>query len=85
MDELLLDRAVPAGAEIQGRFSKELAGATDAGWNARVSVFEAPPNAHPGASVLERVELEFWWGEGKSRRTYKLDGYRRGRIPVGTQ
>lgn len=82
MDELLLDRSIPAGAEVQGLFGKELAGAAESGWKARVTVFEAPPNAYPGASVLERVELEVWWGRGDARRTYRVEGYRRGKIPL---
>ncbi|HWR52072.1 MAG TPA: prepilin-type N-terminal cleavage/methylation domain-containing protein [Bryobacteraceae bacterium] len=82
MDELLLDRTLPAGAEVQGRFAPEVAGGVEAGWRASVSLFEAPPNAHPGMSVLERVALEIWWRDGGSQRSYKLDGYRRGQIPV---
>jgi general secretion pathway protein I len=82
MDELLLDRTLPAGADVQGRFSPETAGGVEAGWRARVSMFEAPPNAHPGMSVLERVELQVWWKDGGAERIYKLDGYRRGKIPM---
>jgi type II secretory pathway pseudopilin PulG len=70
MQELLLDRTLPP--DVSGD-----------NWRARVSLFEAPPNAGPGASVLERVELEVWWQDGSRRRSLQLEGYRRNIIPVG--
>jgi general secretion pathway protein I len=72
MQELLLDRTLVPGAEVSGD-----------GWRARISVFEAPPNAGPGTPALERVELEVWWQDGSRRHTLPLEGYRRGVIPIG--
>lgn len=82
MDELLLDHTLPVGSDVQGRFEREFAAGVEAGWRARVSTFETPPNAHPGMSILERVQLEIWWKDGATERSYRLDGYRRGKIPL---
>ncbi len=81
LQELLLDRALPPGAEPQGNFEPALAGGVESGWRARVSIFEAPPNTQPGMSVLERIEVEVWWRDGANPRSLSLEGYRRSMIP----
>lgn len=82
MEELLLDSHLPLDAPLQGRFNAAALGGVEAGWQARLSVFDAPPAAGPGVPVLERLQLQVWWMNGRSRRTLDLDGYRRGLIPV---
>jgi hypothetical protein len=76
LDELLLDRSIPKGGVIEGRFTPELTGGTEGGWRARLLLFETIPYPGPGALVLERMELEVWWMAGGQRRTFALDGYR---------
>jgi general secretion pathway protein I len=76
MNELLLDRRVPRNAQVQGAFDPSQAGGLEAGWRARVTEFEAPPQVTPGATAIDRVELEVWWRSGQSIRTYTLDAYR---------
>jgi general secretion pathway protein I len=78
MDELLLDPRLPEFVSLQGAFDASLVGDTAAGWRARLTPFEVPPNAAAGAPFLERIELEVWWGEGRARHTLSLEGYRRG-------
>jgi general secretion pathway protein I len=85
MDELLLDPHLPPGITLQGGFDPSVTGDTEAGWNARITPFEVPPQAGPGADILERVELQVWWGPARQRRTLVLDGYRRGTIPIPEQ
>ena len=82
MDELLLDTHLPKLAVVQGVFDRSLAGDTDAGWSARLTPFEVPPGAPPGSDILERLELQVWWGAEGHRRTLVLDAYRRGRLPL---
>lgn len=71
MDELLLDQRLPKLAVFGGQFDER------SGWRARLSPFEMPPNPGPGASALERLELEIWWTSGEKRRTVALEGFRR--------
>jgi general secretion pathway protein I len=87
MDELLLDPRLPEFVSLQGAFDSSLVGDTEAGWSARLTPFEAPPEAAPGAQVLERIELQVWWGTGQGRHTLSLEGYRRGVLaaPLGRQ
>jgi len=76
MNELLLDRRVPRNAVVQGMFDPSQAGGMEAGWRAKVSQFEAPPQITVGATAIDRVELEIWWRSGQSVRTYTLDAYK---------
>ena len=76
MDELLLDRALPRGAVVQGGIEPALLGGRGGGWNARVTPFENPPILVPGVQAIDRIELEIWWVAGEQRRTFRLDGYR---------
>jgi hypothetical protein len=80
MDELLLDRRLPRQVPLQGTFDHSVTGDSEMGWRAVLSLFEAPPNAGPGSSVLERVQVEVWWGPEDHRRTLSLDGFRRAKL-----
>ena len=73
MDELLIaTMKLPTNVPIQGQWDSAT------GWQARITTFEKPEAAGPGTPVLERVELEVWWMAGEKRRTFTLEGYRRG-------
>ncbi|MDX2179621.1 MAG: hypothetical protein SFV18_08525 [Bryobacteraceae bacterium] len=72
MEALLADSTLPRFATLEGRFSEA------SGWRARVTPFEPPRQAAPGTPVLDRIELEAWWGVGASRRSFTLEAYRRG-------
>lgn len=76
MDELLVQSRLPRLTMIEGAL--EAPEGMKSGWRARVTPFEMPPNAGPGTPILERVELEVWWTAGEQRRTFTLEGYRRG-------
>ncbi len=79
MDALLLDPRLPKFTVIAAEFDPSLTGGVRAGWRARVTPFEMQPKAGPGASLLERVELEIWWAVSEDRqRTFRLEAYRRG-------
>jgi len=73
MDELLVD---PDLAGAAGAFDPRLTGGIQAGWQARASIAEEPPNPGPGQPALERVQLEIWWMSGETRRTFALDAFR---------
>jgi len=77
MDALLMNRRLPHFTILEGRYELALMGGVEAGWRARVSPFETPPNRGPGAVILERIELEVWWMAGDKRRTFTLDAFRR--------
>lgn len=82
MDELILATQAPVGAPLQGEWPAEMPGQTPAGWKAIITQFEAPPNAPPGTSVLQRVQLEVWWMDGDRRKSFALEGFRQGIIPI---
>ena len=73
MEELLLEPSPPP----EGRFDPAATGGVEAGWRARLSLFEAPPEARPGTTVLERLELEVWWTAAGRERKLSLEGFRR--------
>lgn len=77
MDELLVADKLQKITPFQGTWGPEVTGNLPMGWVARVVPFEAPPAAHAGVAVLERIELEIWWMSADRRRTFTLDGYKR--------
>ena len=82
MGELLVDRRLPVGMPLEGKFDAALTGGIEAVWRARVTPFESLPGAAAGSAVLERIELEIWWASGDGRRTLSFDAYRRARLPA---
>jgi len=80
MDELLLAKPLPHNSVLEGTWDNGVTAAVPMGWRARMTTFEMPPRAAPGTPVLDRVELEIWWMNGEQRRTFTLDGFRRGVI-----
>ncbi|HEY6345354.1 MAG TPA: type II secretion system protein [Bryobacteraceae bacterium] len=80
MDELLVDRDAPRNVPLSGNWDPPI---PNAGWNARVTPFEAPPGAGVGGGLLDRVELEIWWMDGQTRRAFTLEGFRRNTIHQG--
>lgn len=85
MDELLLDPELPLGAPLAGTFDESITGGAPAGWRARVTAFEMPPDAQPGAEMLERIELEVWWGPENARKSIAVEAFRRALLPRGPQ
>lgn len=78
MDELLAERKLPRYVVLQGQWNSAATGGKLSGWRARSSPWEWSPDAGPGATMLERVELEVWWDDNGRRRTFTLEGFRRG-------
>jgi hypothetical protein len=76
MNDLLLDDRLPRGSVVEGAFDPQQAGGLDAGWRARVTLFEKPPALIVGEMGIDRIELEVWWIAGAQQRTFSLDGYR---------
>ncbi len=83
MDELLSDRNAPRNQDIAGEFNPALTGGERPGWRARVAAFEAAPGTGPGSVGIDRVELEIWWMDGTTRRSFTLEGFRRNRLQAG--
>jgi general secretion pathway protein I len=83
MDELLADDSAPVSQILAGTYRPVETGGTQGGWQARVVPFEtAGPEMTPGAIAIERIELQIWWMDGATRRSFSLEGIRRGQIPV---
>ena len=83
MDELIVDHKVPRKAQLEGAFDPALVGGAVAGWRARVMPYEWAPGAGPGLWVVDRIELEIWWMNGPTRRSFALEGYRRSLLAGG--
>lgn len=87
MNDLLLDSDLPLSGTISGQFPAEQSGGVESGWQASLQPFEGPPNAGPGAVILQEVALQIWWQPASSakgsgtRRTIQLAGYRAATIP----
>lgn len=77
LDELLLVPRLPPLQIVEGRFDLTQSGGVEAGWRARASIFEGPPNAGPGVEILERIEVQVWWTQGEKRKTFPIEGYRK--------
>ena len=77
MDELMIANGLPKLIPFQGTWDRDVTGGVDMGWRARLTPFERPTGAGPGAAFLERIELEIWWMNGSQRRSLSLDGFRR--------
>jgi prepilin-type N-terminal cleavage/methylation domain-containing protein len=82
MGELLVDRKAPRNTPLAGNWDPPI---PNAGWNARVTPFEAAPGAGAGQWDIDRVELEIWWMDGATRRAFKVEGFRRGLLQPGDQ
>jgi len=83
MDELLVNDELPRKAFMDGRFAPAESGAMDAGWRARVTPIESAPEATDLNWVIDRIELEIWWMDGPTRRSFSLEGYRRALLRPG--
>jgi general secretion pathway protein I len=83
MDELLLDRSAPRNQYFEGAFAPGLTGGERSGWRARIAPFEGAPAGGPGSQIVERVELEVWWMQGATRRTFALEAFRRNLLQQG--
>ena len=82
MDELLADDAVPLNQRLMGDFRPQQTGGVQSGWQARVTPLEAATlEFAPGAVAVERVELQIWWMDGATKRSFSLEGIKRGIIP----
>jgi hypothetical protein len=83
MDELLVNDGLIRKADLGGPFTPAEAGAMNAGWRARVTPIESAPAATEYNWVIDRIELEIWWMDGATRRSFSLEGYRRSLLPMG--
>lgn len=78
MDELLATSKLPRRTMMEGTWPATQAAGLQAGWRAIVSPVDLPPVPAPGVWLLDRIELQVWWMNGENRRTFQLEGYRRG-------
>src|ERR1035438_2642988 len=58
MNDLLLNVNVPFDGSVNGVFPSDEAGGIPSGWNASLRPYEVPPNAQPGATVLQQIALD---------------------------
>ncbi len=78
MDELLVDETLPRDRPVSGRFEVAQSGGVEAGWQAQLGTFESlVDNPGLGSWVVERIQLEIWWMDGTTRRSFSLEGFRR--------
>ena len=86
MNDLLLDVNLPFEGSVNGVFPSDQSGGIPSGWNASLKPYDIPPNALPGATVLQQIALDIWWQPSAGgRRTMHLESYRPARIPAVTK
>jgi type II secretory pathway pseudopilin PulG len=78
MNELLVAHPEPRDTALQGAWNPTLTGGRPCGWNGVITLFEAPVGALEGDPALDRVHLEVWCGDGAAKRTFTMEGFRRG-------
>ena len=78
--DLLADLRTPRNVPLEGQFAPEITGGLVAGWRARVTKAQSSPQPSPGDFTLDRIQLEIWWMSGNQRRSFSLEGFRRGVI-----
>ena len=83
MDELLVDQEIPRRAPVEGVWDPALTGGVSSGWRAVIEPMEAAPGAGVGRWVVDRIQLEVWWMDGQRRRSFSLEGFRRGLLRQG--
>ena len=76
MNELMLDRTLRHNSVVTGNFDPSQTGGLEAGWQARLTLYQLPPEVKPGETAIDRLELEIWWASGDHRRTFTLDAFR---------
>ena len=77
MDEILEDKKLPKFVALEGEWDPNYTGGKRSGWRAQIQPWELLPNAGAGQLALDRVQLEIWWMDSDTRRTFQLEGYRR--------
>lgn len=82
MDELLATQRLPRNTTLEGTWATTQAAGLQAGWRVLVTPVELPIVKTPGAWLLDRIELQVWWMNGEQRKTFQLEGYRRGLITL---
>ncbi len=80
MNELLIDARAPRFQPMTGSLDSAVTGWDRAGWRAEIRPYEMLPGSGPGSDVLDRVDLEIWWMSGETRRSFRLEGFRRGTL-----
>lgn len=82
MGDLLLDVNLPFEGAVEGTFDSTQA-AVPSGWKAVLRPFDLPPNAGPGALIIQQIALQVWWQPPTgTRRTLQVESYRPTRIPA---
>jgi general secretion pathway protein I len=80
MDELLVSEKAPRFQTLTGPFDPAVTGWNRAGWRAEIRPWEMFPGSGPGSPVLDHIDLEIWWMNGETRRSFRLEGFRRGTL-----
>jgi type II secretion system protein I len=83
MDELLVDQRTPRKVPIQGAFDPAVSGGQQIQWRATITPYEWANGAGPGMWVVDRVQLEISWMDGRTQHTFTLEGFRRGILRPG--
>jgi general secretion pathway protein I len=83
MSDLLLDAELPFDGSVEGAFPADQSGGIPSGWKASLRPFDMPPNAGPGAVILQEIARDVWWEpQSGGRRDLRLQSYRPQKIPL---
>ena len=83
MDEILAEPKLPRNTVLAGDFPATATGGAPYTWRATITVFETIPGANTGYWDVDRIVLEIGWMDGTTKRSFSLEGYRRGILQDG--
>ncbi len=77
MEEVLADKRIPRNTLLQGAYDPSQTNGSPSGWRLRIAPFEMPPNPSPGIPIVDRIQVQVWWRNGESERTFDVESFRR--------
>jgi general secretion pathway protein I len=77
MEEIVADKRAPRFVTLEGAYDPAQTNGAPSGWKVRITPFEMPPNPTPGIPIVDRIEVQVWWMNGESARTFGVEGFRR--------
>jgi general secretion pathway protein I len=83
MDELLAEPKAQRNVPFAGVFDPVRTGGVPCTWHGVIQPYETLRGAGPGYWVVDRIELEIDWMDGKTKHSFALEGFRRGILQKG--
>ena len=77
MEEVLADKRLPRNVLLQGAYDSTQTNGASSGWRVHIAAFETPPTPAPGNVIVDRIQVQVWWMNGDTQRTFDVESFRR--------